>query len=102
MRAGLGDGDLDRAAATFRLLGDASRLAILRCLLAGGEASVGQLVSATGRGQANVSKHLKRLAAGGLLARRRGGSQVFYRLTDLVVAQACRLLIDGPPAGPGA
>jgi DNA-binding transcriptional ArsR family regulator len=84
---------LDAIAGKFRLLGDATRLAILRALMEG-EKSVGRVVEETGRGQANVSKHLKLLADGGLVARRKEGLQVFYRVSDPVVDQLCRLVCD--------
>src|ERR1700722_10340739 len=64
-------------AAKFRILADASRLAIIHCLLTHSEMSVGQVVEATGRSQANVSKHLKLMAEAGLLARRKEGLVVF-------------------------
>ena len=81
-------------AGTFRLLGDATRLSILRAVMKEGELSVGQVVEKTGRGQANVSKHLKQMAAAGLLARRKEGLQVFYRLDDPVVEKICHLVCD--------
>jgi ArsR family transcriptional regulator len=88
---------LDIMAEKFRMLGDPTRLAILRALMAG-ERSVGQVVEETGRGQANVSKHLKLLAEAGLVARRKEGLQVFYRLDDPLVAtlcdQVCRTILQ--------
>ena len=42
-----------------------------------GEKSVGQVVTETGRGQANVSKHLKLMSDSGLVRRRKEGLQVF-------------------------
>jgi DNA-binding transcriptional ArsR family regulator len=88
------DDVLEPMADRFRLLADPTRLAILRTLMREGEQSVGALVAATGRGQANVSKHLKQLATAGLLARRKDGLQVFYRLADPVVEQLCRLVCE--------
>lgn len=85
---------LSLMATKFRLLGDPTRLAVLRAVMMGGEMSVGQIVEATGRGLANVSKHLKLLAEAGLLARRKEGSQVFYRLDDPVVTKICHLVCD--------
>ncbi len=85
---------LDQMAGKFRLLGDPTRLAILRAVMKEGELSVGQVVEKTGRGQANVSKHLKQMAGAGLLARRKEGLQVFYRLDDPVVEKLCRLVCD--------
>ena len=82
---------LDVMAEKFRMLADSTRLAILRTLMAG-ERSVGQVVEETGRGQANVSKHLKLLTEAGLLARRKTGLQVFYRVDDPLVEQLCNLV----------
>ena len=85
---------LDLMAEKFRLLGDATRLAILRTLMAGGEQNVGELVKATGRTQTNVSKHLKQMTGAGLLGRRKDGLQVYYRIADPVVEKLCRLVCD--------
>lgn len=82
---------LDVMAEKFRMLADSTRLAILRTLMAG-ERSVGQVVEETGRGQANVSKHLKLLTDAGLLARRKTGLQVFYRVNDPLVERLCSLV----------
>jgi DNA-binding transcriptional ArsR family regulator len=83
---------VDRMAGTFRLLADASRLAILSCIMKGGEQNVGEVAAATGRTPANVSKHLKLLADGRILARRKNGLQVFYRLNNSLWEQVCRLV----------
>lgn len=80
---------LDRMAEKFRMLADPTRLAILRSLMAG-ERNVTQVVEETGRNQANVSKHLKMLAEAGLVARRKEGLQVFYKLDDPLVERLCR------------
>ena len=84
MAGSIPDEFLDLMAGKFRMLADPSRLAILRALMAG-EKNVGQVVEESGRGQANVSKHLKLLAEAGLVDRRRDGMQVFYRITDPLV-----------------
>jgi DNA-binding transcriptional ArsR family regulator len=59
-----------------------------------GERNVTQVVGETGRGQANVSKHLKLLADAGLVGRRKEGLQVFYRLEDSLVERLCKLVCD--------
>lgn len=82
---------LDRVAEKFRMLADSTRLAILRALMAG-EKSVGEVVSETGRNQANVSKHLKMLADAGMVRRRKEGLQVFYSLNDPLLEQLCELV----------
>jgi DNA-binding transcriptional ArsR family regulator len=84
---------LDQMAEKFRALGDATRLAILRALMAG-ERNVSQVVAETGRGQANISKQLKLLAEAGLVVRRKEGLQVFYRLGDPLVERLCQLVCE--------
>ena len=84
---------LDLMAEKFRMLADSTRLAILRTLMRG-ERNVTQVVEETGRNQANVSKHLKMLAEAGLVARRKEGLQVFYRLDDPLVERLCRLVCE--------
>lgn len=93
MKDTIPDAFLDLMAEKFRMLADPTRLAILRALM-GGERSVGQVVEETGRGQANVSKHLKMLAEAGLVTRRKDGLQVFYRLDDPLVERLCRLVCE--------
>jgi ArsR family transcriptional regulator len=78
----------------FRMLSDPTRLAILRVLMHNGEKSVTQVVAETGHSVANVSKHLKQLATGGLLARRKEGPFVKYRLDDPVIEKICELVCD--------
>jgi ArsR family transcriptional regulator len=85
---------MDLMAAKFQMLSDPTRLAILRTLMQGGERNVGSIVGETGRSQANVSKHLKLLTRAGLVARRKDGLQVFYRLDDPVVEKICHLVCD--------
>lgn len=81
-------------AGKFRMLSDPTRLAILHSLMTAGEMNVGQIVTATGRSVANVSKHLTQLADAGLLTRRKEGSYVLYRLDDPVVEKICELACD--------
>ncbi|WP_435007745.1 ArsR/SmtB family transcription factor [Tundrisphaera lichenicola] len=91
MAATIPDEFLDLIAEKFRMLSDPSRLAILRCLMSG-ERNVTQVVLETGRGQANVSKHLKMLAEAGLVSRRKQGLQVIYKLDDPLVERLCHLV----------
>ena len=88
------DDVLGLMAEKFRALGEPTRLAIVRALMADGEQNVGQLVETTRHTHANVSKHLKQLSKAGMLGRRKEGLQVFYRLTDPVVEKLCRLVCD--------
>ncbi len=93
MDAPIPDEFLDLMAEKFRMLADPTRLAILRALMPG-ERSVTQVVVETGANQANVSKHLKMLAEAGLVARRKEGLQVFYRLDDPLVEKLCKLVCE--------
>ena len=76
----------------FRMLSNPTRLAILRAFTHSGELTVSEVVTLTGQSVANISKHLKQLAAAGLLARRKDGSFVKYKLDDPVVEKICELV----------
>ena len=93
MNASIPDEFLDLIAEKFRMLAEPTRLAILRTLMQG-ERNVTQVVEETGRNQANVSKHLKMLAEAGLVARRKVGLQVFYKLDDPLVERLCKLVCE--------
>ncbi|WP_166820056.1 ArsR/SmtB family transcription factor [Thalassoroseus pseudoceratinae] len=78
----------------FRMLSDPTRLIILRTLMTEGELNVSRIVEHTNGTQANVSKHLKQLAEAGLVARRKDGPHVLYRLDDPVVEKICHLVCE--------
>ena len=80
-----------RFAAVARALGDPKRLCVLESL-AGGEASVGELASRVSCQVPNMSQHLAVLRSAGLVAARRDGSTVYYRLSDPKVLEAYQLL----------
>jgi ArsR family transcriptional regulator len=82
---------LDLVATRFRLLSEPVRLRILQTLQ-GREQSVGALVDELGLQQANVSKHLQQLHQAGIVARRREGLQVFYRIADPSIFELCDLV----------
>ena len=50
--------------------------------LRGGEATVGELTTALGTSQQNVSKHLGILAGAGIVERRKEGNLSLYRIAD--------------------
>jgi ArsR family transcriptional regulator, virulence genes transcriptional regulator len=70
-----------RAATLLRLLGNERRLMIL-CQLAEGELSVGQIQLSVGLSQSALSQHLALLRAEGIVATRRDGQTIFYRISD--------------------
>ena len=88
------DAMLERVARRFRVLGDATRLSILRLLVARGELSVGEIVDELGMSQANVSKHLRLLLDAGVLARRRDGTSAYYSAVDGSIERLCALVCD--------
>ena len=80
------------AAERFRLLGDPVRLHLLNVLLVRGEAAVQDLAEATDQSHQNTSKHLRKLADGGLVGNRRDGMHTLYRVTDPSVPGLCLLV----------
>ena len=72
----------------FRVLGEPLRIRMLD-LLRDGESSVNDLAERLGAGQQNVSKHLALLVDAGMLARRKDGNHVYYRIADEGVFALC-------------
>ena len=82
------------AAQRFRALSDPGRLELL-AILQHGERSVGDLVRDLGRNQPNVSQQLGHLAREGLVASRREGQKMFYRVTDPFLEAICDAVCRG-------
>ena len=80
-------------AARFKALADPRRLALLSALQ-GGERTVNELAEMTKRPQPNVSQHLASLARAGLVAARREGIRVYYRIADPYVLRICDAVCD--------
>ncbi len=74
-----------------RTLANPRRLQIL-ALLAKGEMNVGELAGVLEVPLPNVSQHLALLRAQGLVASRKAGQMVHYRLADRRIIQACTLI----------
>ena len=72
----------------FRALGDPLRVRLLD-LLRDGEQTVNALAEQLGAGQQNVSKHLAVLADAAMVARRKAGTHVYYRIADEGVFALC-------------
>ena len=85
------DYDRQRYAAVGRALADPKRLCVLESL-AGGELSVSDLSTTVGCQIPNMSQHLAVLRSAGLVQSRREGSTVYYRLADVRVLEAYRLI----------
>ena len=72
---------LTAAAAVGRALADPTRLAVAAALSAGDELCVCDMAWVVGHAQNLASHHLRQLRAAGLVASRRDGKLVLYRLT---------------------
>ena len=79
----------DLIARRFRVLSEPTRIRLLD-QLRDGERSVNELAERLDAGQQNVSKHLSVLADAGVLARRKNGNHVYYRIVDDGVLGLCR------------
>ena len=75
----------------FAVLAEPMRLRLIQALFEG-ERNVTELVEATGGTQANISRHLQTLVAAHILARRKEGLQVFYRIADPTIPRLCELV----------
>lgn len=85
---------VDRIARRFKVLSEPMRVRILDSLR-DGERSVGELVVTLGTTQQNVSKHLATLHLEGIVARRKEGNRVLYRIADEDVLELCEHVCGG-------
>jgi DNA-binding transcriptional ArsR family regulator len=72
----------------FRLLSEPMRIRLLD-RLRDGEATVHQLADELGASEQNISKHLTVSTEAGVLARRKQGNRVYYRIADAEVLVLC-------------
>ncbi len=79
----------DEVSNFFFLLSEPTRLKILHSLCHG-ELPVGDIVSAIEATQANVSRQLNMLFRAKILARRKEGTQVYYRIDDPATLEICQ------------
>lgn len=100
----------ERAAELFAMLSTPVRLRIVS-ELCGGERHVSDLLARVDATQSNLSQHLNMMYRSGLVARRRVGAQIFYRIADETSALACRVVCtqiaielddEGAPLAAGA
>jgi len=92
----------EQRARVLKALAHPSRLYLL-ALLSAGERCVCQLTPLVGADQSTVSKHLALLKSVGLVADRRSGVQVFYRMRRAVLHDAVatlEALTGGPEPAP--
>ena len=90
----LPDDLLALVAERFRALGEPTRIKLLE-RLSEGEATVLDLTELVGTTPQNVSKHLGVLLRTGIVARRKQGNFVYYRVADETVFRLCELVCGG-------
>ena len=81
------------AAAMMAALSHEARLRVL-CDLVGGERMAGELVQRSGLSQSALSQHLAKLREEGLVATRREGQAIYYRIADPDAARILGVLHD--------
>ena len=81
------------AAQLMKLLSSEQRL-ILLCRLIEGECSVGELAAHVGLAQSAASQHLAKLRAEGIVATRREGQTIYYRISDAKAVKVIDTLCD--------
>lgn len=89
--ARVGTHTVERAADLFGLLSTPVRLRII-LELRSGEKSVGELLAGVQGGQPNMSQHLTMMYRAGLVARRKQGAQVYYRIANESVVSVCKIV----------
>jgi DNA-binding transcriptional ArsR family regulator len=82
------DATFESAADLFRVMSAPMRLKIINCLC-DGEKNVSYLLTRVSTTQPNMSQHLNTLYQAGILAKRREGVQIFYRIADQRIVSIC-------------
>jgi ArsR family transcriptional regulator len=82
-----------RAAKLLKALGNERRLMIL-CQLVDGERSVGELLPNVGLSQSALSQHLAVLREEGVVATRRDGQVIWYRIDDPAAVRVVATLAE--------
>jgi len=98
----------ERAAELFGILSTPMRLRILSALCEQ-EKSVSELLAEIDTTQPNLSQHLNLLYRAGVLAKRKAGTQVIYRVQSQRAVNLCRSVctqiaieLDDPPSVPAS
>jgi len=79
----------EEVASYFSLFSEPTRLKIMSALC-DGEKSVNAIVELVESTQANVSRQINMLYRAKVLARRKDGTQVFYKITDKKTLKMCQ------------
>jgi len=74
--------EVDELAGLFRVLASDTRLRILHAIARAGEIAVGEIATEVGASTQTVSNHLQRMTDQQIVATRRDGNRMYYRLID--------------------
>ncbi|MDP1730790.1 MAG: metalloregulator ArsR/SmtB family transcription factor [Devosia sp.] len=76
------EGKAGQIAGILRALGNDARLLLLCRLVRHGEVTAGSLIGTAGLSQSALSQHLARMREEGIVAYRREGQTLWYRIAD--------------------
>lgn len=88
----LSDELTEAIAGRFAVLGEPLRVRLLDLIRLSGEASISELAEAAGAGYANTAKHLSLLHQARVVARRKEGARILYRIGDESVLAVCEIV----------
>ena len=83
----------DAVASYFSVLSEPTRLRIMHSICET-EKTVSQIVEDVGATQTNASRHLSLMHRAGVLARRKEGNLVYYRVADVAMVEICRTVCN--------
>ncbi len=84
----------ERRARICQVLADPKRLRLIDALRDDAEKTVGELAEVLGASYPNVSQHLNVMRDAGIVATRRDGTSIYYRLAYPQITQACDIVCD--------
>jgi DNA-binding transcriptional ArsR family regulator len=87
----LDDPEVEQLAGLFRVLASDTRLRILHAIARARESSVTEIATEVSASPQTVSNHLQRMADQRIVAARRDGNRIYYRLIDPCVGGVIEL-----------
>lgn len=87
----LGADEVGELSRLFTVLANENRLLVLHAIARSGEVSVSDIATQVGASSQSVSNHLQRMADQGIVATRRDGNRIYYRLVDPCVGGVMEL-----------
>jgi DNA-binding transcriptional ArsR family regulator len=81
-RAPMDEAEATRLESLFKVLANDTRLRLSHALIRAGDLTVTQLAETVGMSASAVSNQLQRLVDKGILASRRDGNRIWYRISD--------------------